>query len=64
MVGLNPSQATLPSKRGSPALLGTLCHCYLEWDHIESQTSSLTWLKFNVLVGQVSLVGELMQFTM
>lgn len=53
MVRLSPSQVMLLSKRGSPALLSTLCQCYPEWDHTECQTSSLTWLKFDVPDGQL-----------
>lgn len=53
VVGLSPPQATLPPKRGCPALLRTLSQRYLECDHTESETNSLIWLTFSVLDGQL-----------
>lgn len=53
MFELSPPQATLPSERGSLALFITLCLCSPEWDHTETETSSLTWLKFSVFCGQL-----------
>lgn len=53
MFELSPPQATVTSEGGSPALFITLCLCSPQWDHTEAETSSLTWLKFKVFLGQL-----------